>query len=260
MLLRRVIEHVREQNWAAVGIDFVIVVVGVFVGIQVSNWNAAQADERLGRAYAARLTADLKVDLAWRQALAAYYGVVLESVERANALLSDSQSDPKELVIHAYRASEINYRAPSRATWDEIVSSGHTALLPIAVANSAGEYFAFDTARNVLDILNESAYRHRVRALMPLSLQKALREPCSDLRDDLQQITGFMTDCTLDVEPGVIAATATALRADAAMQAELRNQYSDVYSAHANIRGDAAAIAQALAALNSSRPARAALP
>lgn len=32
MLLRRVIEHVRAQNWTAVGLDFVIVVVGVFIG------------------------------------------------------------------------------------------------------------------------------------------------------------------------------------------------------------------------------------
>jgi hypothetical protein len=28
MILRRVTEHVRDQNWFAVGIDFVIVVVG----------------------------------------------------------------------------------------------------------------------------------------------------------------------------------------------------------------------------------------
>ena len=37
MLLRRVTEHVRDQNWTAVGVDFVIVVIGVFVGIQVSR-------------------------------------------------------------------------------------------------------------------------------------------------------------------------------------------------------------------------------
>lgn len=32
MLLRRVIEHVKAQNWTAVALDFVIVVVGVFIG------------------------------------------------------------------------------------------------------------------------------------------------------------------------------------------------------------------------------------
>jgi len=39
MLLRRITQHVRNQNWFAVFIDFFIVVVGVFIGIQVANWN-----------------------------------------------------------------------------------------------------------------------------------------------------------------------------------------------------------------------------
>ncbi len=39
MLLRRVMEHVSAQNWFAVGVDFVIVVVGVYIGIEVANWN-----------------------------------------------------------------------------------------------------------------------------------------------------------------------------------------------------------------------------
>ena len=34
MLLRRITKHIKEQNWFAVGIDFVIVVFGVFIGIQ----------------------------------------------------------------------------------------------------------------------------------------------------------------------------------------------------------------------------------
>ena len=42
MLLRRVTQHVKEQNWFAVFVDFFIVVVGVFIGIQVANWNDTQ--------------------------------------------------------------------------------------------------------------------------------------------------------------------------------------------------------------------------
>ena len=45
MLLRRITEHFRQQNWTAIAIDFVIVVVGVFIGIQVSNLN----EERVAR-------------------------------------------------------------------------------------------------------------------------------------------------------------------------------------------------------------------
>ena len=44
MILRSVMGHVRDQNWFAVGIDFLIVIVGVFIGIQVANWNAERME------------------------------------------------------------------------------------------------------------------------------------------------------------------------------------------------------------------------
>ena len=46
MLLRRVIEHVRDQNWTAAVLDFLIVVIGVFIGIQVANWNDQRAERQ----------------------------------------------------------------------------------------------------------------------------------------------------------------------------------------------------------------------
>lgn len=47
MLLRRITKHVKDQNWFAVGIDFVIVVIGVFIGIQVANWNEVRQERQL---------------------------------------------------------------------------------------------------------------------------------------------------------------------------------------------------------------------
>lgn len=44
MLLRKVTMHVRGQNWTAVLIDLVVVVVGVFVGLQVQDWNEFRKD------------------------------------------------------------------------------------------------------------------------------------------------------------------------------------------------------------------------
>ena len=46
MILRRITEHLKSQNWFAVAIEFVIVVVGVFMGLQVQDWND-QRKERL---------------------------------------------------------------------------------------------------------------------------------------------------------------------------------------------------------------------
>jgi len=60
MILRRIIAHVRKQEWTAIGIDFFIVVLGVFLGIQVSNWNEAAADRRAESAYLSQLQGDLQ--------------------------------------------------------------------------------------------------------------------------------------------------------------------------------------------------------
>ncbi|UPT64858.1 MAG: hypothetical protein M0D54_10405 [Hyphomonadaceae bacterium JAD_PAG50586_4] len=59
MILRRLSEHVKAQNWFAVALDFVIVVLGVFVGLQVDNWSA----ERQDRIHEERFLQQLHVDL-----------------------------------------------------------------------------------------------------------------------------------------------------------------------------------------------------
>jgi len=59
MILRRITEHVKTQNWFVVGLDFVIVVVGVFIGIQLGNWNDARLDQRAYRDAMTRLAEDM---------------------------------------------------------------------------------------------------------------------------------------------------------------------------------------------------------
>ncbi len=58
MILRRVIAHFRKQEWTAIVIDFVIVVMGVFVGLQVANWNEARKAHGAQAALLERLTAE----------------------------------------------------------------------------------------------------------------------------------------------------------------------------------------------------------
>ena len=37
MILRHLVENLKQQNWTAIWIEFVLLVVGVFLGIQVST-------------------------------------------------------------------------------------------------------------------------------------------------------------------------------------------------------------------------------
>jgi len=60
MILRRVIEHFRKQEWTAIFLDFVIVVMGVFVGMQVNNWNAEKNSAVAEGQLIERLKSDLR--------------------------------------------------------------------------------------------------------------------------------------------------------------------------------------------------------
>jgi hypothetical protein len=63
MILRRLARNLREQNWTAIGIEFVLLVLGVFLGIQVSNWNTALADRRVAASYVAAIADDVRADI-----------------------------------------------------------------------------------------------------------------------------------------------------------------------------------------------------
>ena len=64
MILRRLTSAFRKQAWFTVGVEMLIVVFGVFIGIQVANWNEARVDAGRAQAYLERISLDLDADLA----------------------------------------------------------------------------------------------------------------------------------------------------------------------------------------------------
>ena len=50
MKLRRILDHLRQQNWTAVVLEFLIVAGGVFLGIQLGNWNDRARDQQSAEA------------------------------------------------------------------------------------------------------------------------------------------------------------------------------------------------------------------
>lgn len=63
MFIRKIAEHLRSQNWFAVVLDFLIVVIGVFVGIQVDNWNQERIEKNKEQEHLVLLDRDLKRDV-----------------------------------------------------------------------------------------------------------------------------------------------------------------------------------------------------
>ncbi|MBI1391944.1 MAG: hypothetical protein GC152_04305 [Alphaproteobacteria bacterium] len=63
MILRRLSKHVKDQNWIAVALDFLIVVAGILIAFQITGWNETRQDRRDEQRYLAELVRDLEVNV-----------------------------------------------------------------------------------------------------------------------------------------------------------------------------------------------------
>ena len=101
MILRRVIRHVRNQEWTAILIDFLIVVVGVYLGIELGNWNDARDAKSEYRGALQRLAVEIDTNLA---TLDSVEPAVLQSLRRVRnafeALQSCTESESNRQAVN----------------------------------------------------------------------------------------------------------------------------------------------------------------
>ena len=106
MILRRLTANFRKQDWTAVTVELVIVVLGVFIGMQVSNWNQERVTDQQAAVFTARLKTDLRGEDWTYQFLIAYNREVLANANRAvNALEGKATLSDEALLVSAYRAT-----------------------------------------------------------------------------------------------------------------------------------------------------------
>ena len=97
MLLRRVTKHVNDQNWFAVALDFVIVVAGVFIGLQVSQWNEDAQTQRAFEQAKSRLEAERLANLELTETFLSDVAARLERAEAAIEVLRTCEADEASL-------------------------------------------------------------------------------------------------------------------------------------------------------------------
>jgi hypothetical protein len=129
MLLRRVIEHVRTQNWTAVALDFVIVVVGVFIGIQVANWNERQAERSASDLFIEPLRGERRPEVSVTfQQLVASGDLKLIKSERVRRALASRSAQREE----ANRAIGFNHNVEPAALGSAFIQPTFQAASPNA--------------------------------------------------------------------------------------------------------------------------------
>lgn len=102
MILRRLATAVREQNWTAVLLEILVVVVGLFLGLQVDDWNRQRNDRTLERQYLERLHEETKAAVSRQRDAERWNGERLRTQEvvlgalRAGVLREDQLDDFQE--------------------------------------------------------------------------------------------------------------------------------------------------------------------
>jgi hypothetical protein len=252
MLLRRVIHHVRRQEWTAIFIDFLIVVFGVFMGIQVANWNQAQTDKRLGETFAQRLNNDLVVEAWTYMSVIEYLNDVQTNADIALAGLEGTNNiSDEELLIAAYRATQYLAGIRQRATYDELISTGKIALIADqALANIASLIYTNTPMDLIIDEGTNSAYRITFRKTVQVKTQDAIAQSCGDRFVEIGDFSGMKNPlhypCKTDLNQVQIEQAVSLLKNNPAVLENLRLRAMNVRSLHSNLVFDNQDIFKAL--------------
>jgi hypothetical protein len=223
MILRKLTTNLRAQNWTAITIDFLIVVIGVFLGIQASNWNQTRLQKLDAEHLLKRIEPEIDQILVFATNARDYYATTRRFADIAfagwngNPRVSDN-----DFVIAAYQASQIHGFGASQS-WSAVFGADQLRNIDDdRVRIPLARLMTFNT-----DGLNASAvasrYREDVRQIIPDEVQQSIRQSCGD-----RLIRGELADyalprrCSIRLDAATSKHVAAELRSHPELARELR--------------------------------------
>ena len=132
MITSRLLKHLKQQHWTSVFIELVIVVLGVFLGLQAQDWNQARQDRVLERQYLERLHYDVTQSIAMAksnvQRMQRQYrleGAMLDDLSRCQL----DAAARKQFGAGLFLFGRIEPPPLVRGTIDELRSTGRIGLI-----------------------------------------------------------------------------------------------------------------------------------
>ena len=226
MIYKRAIAKLRAQDWLAIAIELTIVVVGVFIGTWVANWN----QERAGKAETRRMVEQLKPSL---NQLSTYFRSARDyyAVTRAysGTAIAGWRADPRvsdaDFLIAAYQASQINTLGTNSSTFSTILGADRlhdiddTKLRADLSRLMSADYTQID------QVAVDTPYRRNVRRIIPVEIQDAIRKQCGDrARPDNLAIISLSRTCHLAISPVDARKAAALLRGHPELMEDLQWQ------------------------------------
>jgi hypothetical protein len=235
-MLRRIISGLRRQDWTAVAVELIVVIAGVFIGVQASNWNEQRETNQKAAVFTARLKADLRKE-AWMYELeTGYLSEVLVNAKRAaDGLTGKAPLSDEALLIAAYRATQDYPYTRYSATYDQLTSTGQMGLIRDSALRDLAMRVYTEPFLNQIGSpqqQSEDQYRKAFRMVLPYEVQESLNEKCGDRVVPIGDYRGIahMLDhpCATELPPTAITASVARLRSDPQLLALLQLRIANV--------------------------------
>ncbi|HSQ98985.1 MAG TPA: hypothetical protein VLM36_03620 [Sphingomicrobium sp.] len=218
----RLAAQLQRQDWAAVAIDLLIVIIGVFLGIQASNWNDTRKDRQLAGEYLGRIAGDLRYDIDQLRQREEFWRASSEAGDRALHFAEDGRVDGNDwnTLLDFYEAGQIwNYEI-NDGTYREMLSAGRLDLLrDNRLKADLSDYYVGQRtqAHDLFDTLPR--YREDIRGAIPYRFQRYILDHCSG--DVTNGYRGHR--CPPPSDMTGLSALDDALAADGTLMRELRS-------------------------------------
>lgn len=132
MILKRLAEAFWKQDWIAVLLEVLIVVVGIFVGLQVNDWNEDRKAKHEEIVYLERIIEDFGIsiretneNIEFQERHAERAAIVLDALNECD-IPAEAQLDFANGIYHLGKISPVEF---ARTTIDELRSAGRFAIL-----------------------------------------------------------------------------------------------------------------------------------
>ena len=236
MLLRRITQHVQDQNWFAVLLDFFIVVVGILIAFQITEWNESKKIDRETIEFTHKLQSDLAEEAWMYEFVIEYYNDASDNAARVvDALEGKSELSDEALVIAAFRATQYVPIDRRRSTFDELTSTGRISLInDIELRTTAKGIYEFRLYENIEARGIGSQYREAFRKHTPSAVQRAVQIACGDRFIEFMNYDAIIDPlsyrCSPDVAAEEIKAAADVLRKNETILPLLRLRLAELES------------------------------
>lgn len=253
MLLRRITTHIKDQNWFAVGIDFLIVVIGVFVGLQVSNWNTAQTANARETALLTELRSELQTSIRTTEQKASAFEQVAAAGNRSLDFIAASkpcENQCWDVLVDFFHASQWQRIDVQRTTYDEMRRAGLPRSREII---DTVEFYLAQNGNIASTWQEPPLYRNLVRRYIPTRVQAYYWTTCFNLTGGVET---YVLDCPSGVADDVAARAVETIVEHPDIQPFLTEWIGLVHSTPADMADQNAAAALAIAAINAELETR----